>query len=135
MPIVLIPWVVYRYRETRVFTLAQFFELRYSKPFRVFAGLLGFGAGIVNFGIFPAVGAKFFIFFCGFPETFMLMGIEISSFVVIMLILLLVSLFFTFIGGQIAVIVTDFLQGVFCNVMFIIILILLFIRMHLTLQT
>ena len=121
-------WVVYRYRETRVFTLAQFFEVRYSKRFRIFAGIIGFGAGIVNFGIFPAVGSRFFIYFCGLPETFSLAGLHLSTFVVIMLVLLSISLFFVFVGGQIAVIVTDFLQGVFCNVIFIIILILFFSR-------
>ncbi len=119
-------WVVYRYRETRVFTLAQFFEIRYSKRFRIFAGMLGFGAGIVNFGIFPAVGSRFFIYFCGLPESMVLFGITVSTFVTIMIFLLGVSLFFTFVGGQIAVIVTDFLQGVFCNIVFIIILIFLF---------
>ena len=36
--------------ETRALTLAQFFEIRYSKSFRVFAGMMGFGAGLVNFG-------------------------------------------------------------------------------------
>ena len=33
-------WVIYRFRQTRAMTLAQFFERRYSKNFRVFAGLL-----------------------------------------------------------------------------------------------
>ena len=35
-------YIIYRYRETRAMTLAQFFEIRYSKKFRVFAGFLGF---------------------------------------------------------------------------------------------
>jgi len=32
-------WVVYRFREMRSLTLAQFFEMRYSRNFRVFAGM------------------------------------------------------------------------------------------------
>ena len=63
-------WVLYRFRETRCLTLAEFFERRYSRNFRVFAGLVAFVAGIVNFGIFPAVGTRFFIAYCGFPAEF-----------------------------------------------------------------
>lgn len=107
-------WVVYRYRQTRAFTLAQFLEMRYSRRFRIFAGFLAWFAGIVNFGIFPAVGARFFMFFCGFPDTML-------TYALIMLVLLSFSLFFTFLGGQIAVIVTDFIQGTFCNIMFVVI--------------
>lgn len=33
-------WVYYRFRETRCFTMAQFFEVRYSRRFRVFSGML-----------------------------------------------------------------------------------------------
>ncbi len=119
-------WVIYRYRQTRVFTLGQFFEIRYSKRFRIFAGILGFLAGIINFGIFPSVGSHFFIYFCGLPSHINLLGISISTFPLTMFVLLSVSLFFTFAGGQISVIVTDFLQGLFCNIVFIVILLLLF---------
>jgi len=56
-------WVVYRFRQTRAMTMAQFFEQRYSRNFRVFTGILAFFAGLINFGIFPAVGANFFIYF------------------------------------------------------------------------
>jgi SSS family solute:Na+ symporter len=124
-PIVLVlalaGWVSYRYRETRVFTLAQFFEVRYSKPFRVFAGIIGWVAGIVNFGIFPAVGSKFFVYYCGLPEYVPYLGI--SSYAFVMILLLAVSLFFVFLGGQIAVMVTDFIQGMFTNVVLLIILV------------
>ena len=87
-------WVFYRFRQTRALTLAQFLEMRYSRNFRVFAGLVAFLAGIVNFGIFPSVGARFFIWFCGLPPAFSLLGWPISTFVAIMVFLLLISLIF-----------------------------------------
>lgn len=95
--------------------MAQFFEVRYSRRFRVFTGLLAWIAGIINFGIFPAVGATFFIYFCGLPESVTLLGMSISTFPLVIVVLLSFALFFTFVGGQIAVIVTDFIQGVFCS--------------------
>ncbi|UCG16385.1 MAG: hypothetical protein JSV19_13925 [Phycisphaerales bacterium] len=118
-------WVIYRFRQTRAMTMAQFFEMRYSRRFRVFAGVLAFVSGLVNFGIFPAVGARFFIFFCGLPESFPIGGVGVSTFVLIMLFLLGISLLFTFLGGQIAVIVTDFIQGLFCMAAFLIIIVVL----------
>ena len=33
-------WVIYRFRETCALTLAQFFEIRYSKKFRIFTGMM-----------------------------------------------------------------------------------------------
>ncbi len=112
-------WIIYRFRQTRALTLAQFFEMRYSKKFRIFSGLLIWFSGIVNFGIFPAVGARFFIYFLAIPySTF--------TYVLIMIILLTFSLLFTLMGGQIAVMVTDFIQGVFCNIMFVVIVVVVF---------
>ena len=117
-------WVIYRFRQTRAMTMAQFFEMRYSRNFRVFAGIMAFLAGIINFGIFPAVGANFFIHFCGLPDTFFLFSFEISTFAFTMIVLLCIALFFVFAGGQIAVIVTDFIQGVFVNFVFVIVILL-----------
>jgi len=119
-------FVIYRFRETRAFTMAQFFQVRYSKSLRVFAGLLVWTSGIVNFGIFPAVGARFFIYFCGLPEYFLMFGIKFSTFSALIFVLLTISLVFVFIGGQIAVIVTDFMQGMFSNIVFVIIIIIIF---------
>ncbi|MFH2001637.1 MAG: sodium:solute symporter, partial [Planctomycetota bacterium] len=115
-------WVVYRFRQTRAMTLAQFFEMRYSRNFRVFTGLVAYLAGIINFGIFPAVGARFFIALCGMPETFPLLGYQVSTYVALMISLLSLSLLFTFLGGLIAVMITDFIQGIFANLVFAVII-------------
>jgi len=118
-------WVLYRFRQTRALTMAQFFEIRYSRRFRIFAGLLAFLSGIVNFGIFPAVGARFFLYFCGLPLSFPFLGLEIATFPVIMVIFLSLALYFVFAGGQIAVLITEFLQGIFANAVFLVLIVLL----------
>jgi len=117
-------FVIYRFRETRALTLAQFFEIRYSKRFRIFAGVLMWVSGVVNFGIFPSVGARFFIYYCGLPDT--VPGLGISTYALVMLILLGIALFFVFLGGQIAVMVTDFFQGMFTNAVLLIIMVVIF---------
>ncbi|AQQ10259.1 putative transporter [Sedimentisphaera cyanobacteriorum] len=113
-------WVVYRFRQTRAMTLPEFLEMRYSRGFRVFAGIVAFVSGILNFGIFPSIGARFFMFFCDLPETFKLFGLplEVQMFPFIMVIILGISVFFTFSGGQITVMFTDFIQGAFTTFVF-----------------
>jgi SSS family solute:Na+ symporter len=54
-------FIAFRFRETRALTLAQFYEMRYTRRVRIFAGLMIFISGVVNFGIFPAVGSRFFL--------------------------------------------------------------------------
>ncbi len=111
-------WVYYRFRQTRSLTLAQFFEVRYSRPFRVFAGLLAFVSGIINFGIFPAVAARFFLAYLDIPRSVSLAGWTVGTYPLIMALLLAAAIALVFLGGQVSVIITDFLQGVFCNVVF-----------------
>jgi SSS family solute:Na+ symporter len=112
-------WVIYRFRQTRCLTLAEFFERRYGRGFRVFAGALAFVAGVLNFSIFPLVGSKFFVFFCGLPPELTVLGATIATHVPLMLFLLGVAIWFVFTGGQVSVLTTDFLQGVFANVVFV----------------
>ena len=115
-------WVIYRFRQTRSLTLAQFFEKRYSRNFRIFAGIIAFLCGIINFGIFPAVGAQFFISYCGFPDSIF----GIPTFPLMMIFLISIALYFVYTGGQIAVIIADFFQGVFLIVVLFIITIFLY---------
>ncbi len=117
-------WVAYRYRQTRALTMAQFLEMRYSRGFRIYAGFIIFISGVLNFGIFPAVGARFFQYFCGIPSHVIKLHIWgfstplalDMSYVIIMVVLLGFALFFTFAGGQITVMVTDFIQGTMFNI-------------------
>jgi len=118
-------WVIYRFRQTRALTLAEFFERRYSGRFRIFAGLVAFASGIVNFGIFPAVVARFFIYYCGLPTEFGLLGLTIPMFPLIMAVLLTIALTFVFSGGQVTILIADFIQGVFVNVVFMFLIVYL----------
>jgi SSS family solute:Na+ symporter len=51
-------FMIYRCRETRALTMSEFFERRDSKRFGAFMGILAFVSGILNLGIFPAVGGE-----------------------------------------------------------------------------
>lgn len=112
-------WLIYRFRETRCLTMAQFFEVRYSRKFRIYAGIITFVAGIINFGIFPAVATRFFIYFCDLPPTFDFMGMTFRTLVPLMALTLGLALLYTTLGGQISVMVSDCIQGMFCSVGFI----------------
>ncbi|WP_308950903.1 sodium:solute symporter family protein [Thalassobacterium maritimum] len=122
-------FVVYRYRETRALTMAQFFEMRYSHNFRIFSGILAWTSGILNYGIFPAVSARFLIYFTGLPVEFEFLGHTFPTLALVMLILMSIALLMVSVGGQISIMVTDMLQGQFVNVALLIILAILFCHM------
>ncbi len=115
-------WVIYRFRETRVLTLAQFFEIRYSKSFRIFTGFLGFGAGLVNFGVIPVVGARFLTVFLGLPQTLSIYGWVIPTHIPLMALLLAISLLLTISGGLITLMVTNCIEGMLSQVLFLVII-------------
>ena len=117
MLITLSGFVRWRYRATRCLTMSQFFEHRYgSSRLRVMAGGLCWFSGVVNMGVFPGVGTRFFINFCALPAE---IAPGLPTFPLLMAALLGVSVFLTVSGGQIAVIVTDFAQGFACALVFL----------------
>ena len=119
--IALTGFVYYRFRETRALTLAQFFETRYSTNTRRFAGLVCFITGVINFGVFPAVSARFYVYFLGLPETFPVpgLGFELSTFATLMALDLGVSLAMVLFGGQISVMLSDCYQGIVSLICFV----------------
>lgn len=114
-------FVVYRYRETRCLTIAQFYEMRYSPRLRLFMGLIGCLAGVLNYGIFPAVSARFFIYFLDLPATVPLFGLDVSTFLLIMAAYLGTSTAMIIFGGQVTLMVTDCVEGIFTHGVYILI--------------
>lgn len=119
-------FVIYRYRETRAMTLAQFFEMRYSRGFRLFMGLLAFVSGIFNYGIFPAVSARFFIYFLGLPESVSIAGLAVPTLALIMGGYLAFTAFMVLVGGQVTLMVTDCVEGLLSHAIYILIAIAVF---------
>ena len=114
-------FLIYRYRETRVMTMAQFFEVRYSKSFRIFAGALAFVSGLINYALFPAVGARFVIYYTGMPLEVDLLGWTVSTYPLVMAFFLGIALTIVLLGGQLTIMVTDCLQGIFSFIGFAIV--------------
>jgi SSS family solute:Na+ symporter len=106
-------FAIYRFRETRAMTMAQFFEARYSKRFRVFAGALAWVSGVVNYALFPAVGGRFLVYYCRLPDTIEIAGIGVSTYGLVMALALIAALIIVVIGGQVTTMVTDCVQGIF----------------------
>ena len=116
-------FIIYRFRETRAMTLSQFFEIRYSCKFRVFTGVLQAVAGIINYGLFPAVGARFFIYYTNLPVMFEFAGFTISTYAILMFIFLGLAVLIATIGGQVAIMVTNCLQGILSYPMYLIVVV------------
>jgi len=73
--------------------------------------------------VFPAVAARFFVYYCGLPEHTLLplVGWEVPTFALIMLVDMGLALGFVTMGGQVSVMVTECVQGIFCAIAFVVI--------------
>lgn len=101
-----------RFRATRVQTLPQYYEMRYSRAVRIFAGIALVIGGVLNMAIFPIVGSQFLIAFLGIPQSFAILGFTVGSFPFVLFIVLGLAVFFTVMGGMVTVIITDYIQSI-----------------------
>ncbi len=107
-------YCTYRFRETKAMSLGQFLEMRYgSRKMRVFAASLRSTSEIIANAIMPAVAGRFFIYFFNWPRTLNIWGLEVSTFAIVMLVCLFLAIYIICIGGTLACVVTDALQGMF----------------------
>jgi len=100
-----------RFRATKCMTIPQFLEQRYHKDIRLLLGLTMAVSGILNMAIFPIVGSNILVKYAGLPASFMVAGLECSTVYTVMVGIVALAVFFTFIGGMVTVVVTDFIQA------------------------
>lgn len=114
MIVALSGYCVYRYRETKSMSLGQFLEMRYNRPFRIFAASLRSISEILANTIMPAIAARFFIYFLDLPVTVHVFGLAIPTFLLIILVCLTLAISIICMGGTLAMVITDAIQGMFC---------------------
>ena len=107
-------YCMYRFRETKSQSIGQFFEMRYSRKFRVFAAALRSLSEMLANMIMPALAARFFMYFLDLPKQFVFLGIKLNTFNTIMFVVLVVAISIICMGGSLAIIVTDTIQGFIC---------------------
>ncbi len=96
-------FVIKKLRDLEVMTIPEYFENRYGRGVRVFAGVLTAIGGILNFGIFPSVEARFL-------NT--LLGISGTHLALTTCLLIVAALIYTALGGMISLLLTNYLQYV-----------------------
>ena len=104
----------YRFRETKAMSLGQFLEMRYNRPFRIFAASLRSLSEMLTNMIMPAIGARFFIYFLGLPTTVRIFGVDVPSFMLLTLLIITIAISIICMGGTLALVITDSIQGMFC---------------------
>lgn len=113
-------YCLYRYRQTKCLSIGQFLELRYNRPFRIVAAFIRTVAEMITNAIGPAVAARFFIYFIGLPHTVNIFGCNVSTFGIVMVVVLSMAMLVIWPGGRISLLVTDAIQGLMGYPIFVI---------------
>jgi Na+/proline symporter len=113
-------YCIYRYRQTKCLSMGQFLEIRYNRPLRIIAASIRTVAEMMTNAIGPAVAARFFIYFTGLPHAINIMGLQISTFALIMVIVLAMAMLVIWPGGRVSLLVTDVIQGLMSYPIFVI---------------
>ncbi|HKW89212.1 MAG TPA: sodium:solute symporter family protein [Candidatus Acidoferrales bacterium] len=94
-------FIISRFRQLKLMTVPEFFEVRYSSGLRLVTGSLVALGGILNMGVFLKIEGEFLTIVSGIPARYL---------VAVMTVILLLELVYTVVGGMVSVVITDFLQ-------------------------
>lgn len=100
-------FIISRFRELRLMTVPEFFEIKYSRGLRLFTGVLVALGGILNMGVFLKIEGEFLT---------IVSGIDTKYLVAVMTVILLLELMYTVVGGMVSVVITDFVQYVLLSI-------------------
>jgi SSS family solute:Na+ symporter len=103
-------FIVSRLRHLQVMTVPEFYELKFSRGVRILGGIILMIAGTLNMGLFPILGSKFIVGFTGLDKEY------VNYVMVLMLVIVVV---YTLLGGMISVVLTDFAQFILLSLGFI----------------
>jgi SSS family solute:Na+ symporter len=107
-------------RQSNATTIAEYYQIRFSKGVRTVGGLIIAAAGILNYGLFLQVEAKFIQIVTGIPDlTIAWQGgtpITISAVALIMIVTVIIVVAYTLMGGMVSVAVTDYIQFIVLTV-------------------
>lgn len=121
-------YCTYRFRETKAMSLGQFLEMRYSRKFRIFAAFLRTLSEIIANSIMPAIAARFFIYFLDLPQYITVFGMKVSLYALIMTFCLAMAIFIICMGGTLALIITDSIQGMILYPLMVIFVIFVLVK-------
>jgi SSS family solute:Na+ symporter len=100
-------FVIRRFRELKLMTVPEYFEIKYSRGLRILTGILVALGGILNMGVFLKIEGEFLT---------IVSGIDTRHIVLVMTVILLLELVYTVLGGMVSVVITDFIQYVLLSV-------------------
>jgi len=100
-------FVISKFRELKLMTVPEYFEIKYSRGLRIVTGILVAIGGILNMGVFLKIEGEFLT---------IVSGINARHIVAVMTVILLLELLYTVLGGMVSVVITDFIQYVLLSI-------------------
>ena len=98
-------FIVFRLREMGVMTIPEFYERRFNRQTRILGGIMMAFGGILNMGLFLSVSAKFIVGITGTANI----AVALPAISVVLTVLVLI---YTCLGGMVSVVVSDYVQFV-----------------------
>ncbi len=100
-------FIVSRFRDLKLMTVPEYFEVKYSRGLRILTGFVVALGGILNMGVFLKIEGQFLMTVSGIDSRYL---------IAVMTGILLLELIYTVLGGMVSVVITDFMQYILLSV-------------------
>jgi Na+/proline symporter len=118
----------YRFRETKVQSMGQFLEMRYNRTLRYLAAGLRSFAELLTNCMCPALAARFMIYYLDLPQELVLGQVRIPSFFLLASFMIFLCILICWLGGSLALTVTDTIQGFLCYPLLIVFTVFILVK-------